>query len=152
MHASPPHASRIYAVVYGIKLKQAKNDEERKAIEEIMLGDAKLRAIHDALYKTSTASQRNIDRERNLIQEARNLRAGGADRGDVAAIGDRTTEPFWNKRPKAVVDLEALSFEAEGHFMSNKDCKLPKKSEIINKKVCIYLVIYIFSNEFCLCS
>lgn len=120
-------------IVYGMKLKQAKDEDERKAIEDTMLQNAKLRVIYDALYKTSTAASRNLDRERILIQEARNLRAGGGERGGVVT-NERSSEVFWNKRPKAVIDLESLSFDNGGHFMSNKDCKLPKKSEIINKK------------------
>lgn len=37
-------------------------------------------------------------------------------------------------RPKAIVDLEAITFEPGGHLMSNAECKLPKKSEIFHKK------------------
>lgn len=115
-------------VTYCMKLARAKDSSDRKVIEEEMMMSDKLRPILDALRKTATAADRNMALERDLIKEARNLgltrdRTGKSGTGDV----------FWNKQPKALVDLESLAFEG-GHFMSNAECKLPKKSEVINKK------------------
>jgi len=115
-------------VTYCIKLARAKTATDRKVLEEEMLTNDKLRPILEALRKTSTAADRNMALERDLIKEARNLGLT-RDRTNLS----KTTDVFWNKQPKALVDLESLSFEG-GHFMSNAECKLPKKSEVINKK------------------
>ncbi len=47
---------------------------------------------------------------------------------------DKQTEAFWQKRPKAALDLEALAFEKAGHTMSNAECKLPPNTKQITKK------------------
>lgn len=117
-------------IVYCIKLKQAKDDSAKKAIEEEMMNNPKLRPILEALHKTSTAADRNLEYEKKLISEARNLGVRSKDTTGATSSAD----PFWNKRPKSMVDLDSLAFDNEGHFMSNADCKLPKQSEIINEK------------------
>ena len=73
-------------------------------IEEVedMMSNTKLRPILDALNKVSTtANDRNIDLERNLMKEARGLR-------DKTKESEGTTDVFWNKRPKDILDLDVL--------------------------------------------
>lgn len=113
-------------IVYCIKLKQAKDETARKAIEEEMVNDPKLRPIYEALHKT--AADKNVEMAQKLRSEATALGAAHVKESGGAL------DPFWNKRPKAIIDLEALAFDNEGHFMSNTDCKLPKRSEVVNKK------------------
>lgn len=118
-------------VVCCITLARAKNEEERADIEKKMAADAKLRPILDALHKTSTAAERSVDLEKALRKEARNLGVGKKMAKTVEA--DVTTEMFWTRKPKAVIDFESIAFQEGGHTMSNTKVKLPK-SEVINKK------------------
>jgi len=118
-------------VVWCTKLARAADDEEKEKIQSVMEQEPKLQLILAALEKTSTAADRNIDRGKELLKEARNLVGRRDGKGNSM---EKTSDVYWNKRPKAVVDLDSLKFEAEGHFMSNADCKLPKRSQIINKK------------------
>eukprot|EP00466_Bigelowiella_natans_P005264 jgi/Bigna1/53194/estExt_Genewise1Plus.C_160133 len=115
-----------HKIVYCIKLARAKGDEKIQ-IEEEMAKDAKLAPILQALKKTATAGERDAAKQREAMREA-NARMeqddGGAD----------TSETFWNKRPKALLDLDSLAFQEGARFMSTKECKLPKNSEILNKK------------------
>lgn len=119
-----------HKVVYCTKLARARNEKEKKDIHNEMLGNANLRPILEEITRTTSISERSIDLERKLMTEARSLAKQKAD-DDMAA---RDADPFWAKRAKAVLDLDALSFERGAHFMANKECKLPKKSEVINKK------------------
>jgi len=113
-------------IVYCMKLARAKGDEKEK-LEKEMADDAKLAPILQALKKTATAADRNAERERKAAREA-NARMEEDD--DNRNDGDT----FWNKRPKAMLDLDSMAFQEGAHFMSTKECKLPKNSEIINKK------------------
>lgn len=123
-------------IVWCMKRSHAKDDKEKDTIEAEMLENPKLRPILEALHRTTTAAERNIDLEKKMIKEARNLSvsrklaAASITKEDVLVSDD----VFWNKRPKAMIDLEAITFEAGGHFMSNKEVKLPQSSEVINKK------------------
>jgi len=121
-------------IVYCVKLKTAKNDTEKASVEEKMNENPKLKPILDALHKVSTAADRNLDLEQKLMKEARNVARTMGTAVTRGTTGVETKDPFWNKRPKAIIDLDSIGFEEGGHYMSNPDCQLPKKSEIINKK------------------
>uniref|UniRef100_A0A7S0D2D4 RNA helicase n=1 Tax=Amorphochlora amoebiformis TaxID=1561963 RepID=A0A7S0D2D4_9EUKA len=113
-------------IVYCMKLARAKG-KEREEIETEMANDAKLAPILQALKKTSTAADRNTERERKQMKEA------NARMEEDEANAD-SNDTFWNKKPKAMLDLDSLAFQQGARLMSTKECKLPKNSEIINKK------------------
>lgn len=114
-------------VVFCTRLAKAADSKEEELIQAEMMANPKLRPILEALNKVTALNDRNMD----LIKEARSL----AERKAVSASGTLTdpTQVFWNKRPKAILDLDNMSFQSGGHFMSNVECNLPPKSEIINK-------------------
>ena len=112
-------------VVYCTRLARAGDQKTKTDIQQEMMADPKLQAILEALTQVGDRKDTNIE----LIKEARSLKKGeGKD--TLSTSGTM----FWNKRPKAVLDLDTLSFATQGHLMSNDECKLPPKSEIINKK------------------
>mmetsp|Transcript_31856 Transcript_31856/g.77625 ORF Transcript_31856/g.77625 Transcript_31856/m.77625 type:complete len:2179 (-) Transcript_31856:255-6791(-) len=111
-------------IVYCMKLARAKG-EEKSNIEKEMMDDAKLAPILQQLRKTSTAADRNTERERKKMREA-NRRMEEEE--------DTKGETFWNKRPKALLDLDSMTFSQGARFMSERSTKLPPNSEIINKK------------------
>eukprot|EP00898_Chlorokybus_atmophyticus_P007000 jgi/Chlat1/7300/Chrsp58S06941 len=120
-------------VVWCTKLARSENEEERKALEDQMLemGDPALVSILESLHATrATAKERQKNLERSIREEARKLREveNGIAR-DATGPGDSA----W-ARTRKVLDLESLSFEQRGHFMSNQDFKLPPGSYRTTKK------------------
>ncbi len=112
-------------IVYCTRLARAADETAKAAIREEMSTNPKLRPILDALTEIGKQQDLNM----GLIKEARSLKAKSEK--DVLSINNAV---FWNKRPKAILDFDTLSFSNQGHHMSNEECKLPKGSEIINKK------------------
>jgi len=115
-------------VVWCTKRARAQDEKEREEIERQMSEDPKLRPILDALKKTSSASERTEQLNKTLLKEAMTLGKSDKDKKSDEVGGDA----FWNKRAKTILDLDSLQFDG-GHFMSNKEVKLPK-SEVITKK------------------
>ncbi|CAM9294568.1 unnamed protein product, partial [Chrysoparadoxa australica] len=136
---------------YCTRLKQAQTDEERQVIEEEMFTDAASGgpSILAAIKKTESASTWNQDRVaafgRKTQAEARALargegaaevNAGGIadeDEGTTGEGGQALTMDMTDSRAKKV-DLEAMTFQAGSHFMSNSRCELPDKSWRAQKK------------------
>lgn len=118
-------------IVYCMRLARAKDAKEREVIETEMAGDSRMEPVLAALRRTSKAADRDQEAERRAIKAA--SRRSAADEPSAAAA-DRTTETYWNRRPKAVLDLDELAFNEGAHLMANKECKLPAKSAIIKKK------------------
>lgn len=129
-----------WKIVYCIRLVQlgsdAESEKQRAALRAEMAADPKLRQILVGLGKTTTsAADKNLDLEKTLMREARSLeakqRAAAAaangedvDEKDAAAAvpaGDKTTDAFWSRRTKALIDLDSLTFAGGGHFMSNAE-------------------------------
>lgn len=129
-----------WKIVYCIRLLQlgsdAESEKQRAALRAEMAADPKLRSILVGLGKTTTsAADKNLDLEKTLMREARNLEAkqraaaaaanGDAmdDAKDAAALpaADKTTDAFWSRRTKALIDLDSLTFAGGGHFMSNAE-------------------------------
>ena len=54
--------------------------------------------------------------------------------GSVPAAVKATSPPGTTATPRAVIDLESLTFAQGGHLMSNKKCKLPEGSFKRSKK------------------
>eukprot|EP00823_Brevimastigomonas_motovehiculus_P004473 TRINITY_DN2963_c0_g1_i1.p1 TRINITY_DN2963_c0_g1~~TRINITY_DN2963_c0_g1_i1.p1 ORF type:complete len:2225 (-),score=605.06 TRINITY_DN2963_c0_g1_i1:245-6919(-) len=127
-------------IVYCTKLARAKDEKERKEIENQMSSNSLLKPILDALQKTSTAAERNAALEHNLTKESRALRKGTEEKdkdkssSSSSTVSSERSDPFWTRRPKAILDIDNLSFDKGAQYMSNTECKLPPKSEVINKK------------------
>ncbi len=104
--------------------------------------EPRLQPVLAAITRTTTAADRTAELDRALRKEARGLGARSAKEGGLgrdegggeAGAGGATREAFWNKRPKASLDLDSLAFEAGAHLMANADVKLPKRSEVVQKK------------------
>lgn len=123
-------------IVYCTRLKQAKDEAAIKAIQEEMANNDKARPILDALQNKTSFKERTAEADKRLMKaarrEARNL--AGTSGIEETEGRDEELAAFWKARPKAIIDLEAIKFDSGSHFMSNLDCKLPKNSELINKK------------------
>jgi pre-mRNA-splicing helicase BRR2 len=146
-------------VLYCTRLNQAQDADERKLIEEEMLGDeaSKGPAILEALKQQATAESWEQDRmadfQNKTRREAAQLKgmhtegaaaaaaaggggggaaAGGGGGADVGAAFVRA--PAVKAGARSDVDLEALAFEEGGHLMSNQRCELPEKSWRASKK------------------
>eukprot|EP00808_Paulinella_micropora_P006106 g54769.t1 len=118
-------------IVYCVKLARSKDASERESIEQEMAENPKLRPILEALKKTATSAEKQLELTKTLAKEVRGLGQTRAA-GDTAEEGGDVGEVFWHKRPKQMLDLDSLAFEGS-HFMSNEQVELPK-SEVIHKK------------------
>ena len=139
-----------WKIIYSMRLLQAGSDESaRSTIIREMESDPKLQSILRNLMKTvHSSAEKTSDLEKTLLLEARKLEKerkereaqqeeekgeGRAMPASASGSGDKTTDAFWARRSKAVLDLESLAFAQGGHLMSSGEVKLPKNSEIINK-------------------
>lgn len=109
-------------IVWCMRLGRAQDEEERRRVEVEMSARTDTAAILDALRATRTsARERQSAVERSIREEARRLRQGGA-------AGARGAEAVAAAAGRRVVDMEALTFNAGSHLMSNKSCTLPSGS------------------------
>ncbi len=131
-----------WKIVYCTRLARAGQDSAaKKQIEQEMSASATLKPILEALHHTSTQADRQLELEKKLAKERLDLKrvdgklpGSGGSGGDFKK-GDKTaSDAFWQKRPKAALDLETLAFEKAGHMMSNAECKLPPNTKQIIKK------------------
>lgn len=132
-----------WKIVYCIRLHQLGSDTPAaEAVKAEMAVDPRLRPILTQLAKTThLAADKHSDLERTLMREARNLgqRAAAAHAADAMDVddtgrdGDKSSDAWWARRPKVMLDLDSLAFQGGGHFMSSGEVKLPQASEIINK-------------------
>jgi pre-mRNA-splicing helicase BRR2 len=126
-------------IVWCTRLVRSKDQEERKQIEEEMMGsDPDLAGILEELHATrATAKERQKNLEKSIREEARWLKdeAGGdGDRGRRGLV-DRDAESGWLKGQPQLLDLDSIAFEqGTGLLMANKKCDLPVGSFKHQKK------------------
>ncbi|KAJ4827132.1 DExH-box ATP-dependent RNA helicase DExH12 [Turnera subulata] len=119
-------------IVWCTRLARAKDQEERKQIEEEMIGSGPdLAAILEQLHATrATAKERQKILEKSIREEARRLKdesAGGEDR-ERRGLVDRDADSGWVKGQPQLLDLENIAFEQGSLLMANKKCDLPAGS------------------------
>ncbi|XP_011044153.1 PREDICTED: U5 small nuclear ribonucleoprotein 200 kDa helicase-like [Populus euphratica] len=126
-------------IVWCTRLVRSKDQEERKQIEEEMMGSGPdLAGILEELHATrTTAKERQKNLEKSIREEARWLKneAGGdGDRGWRGLV-DRDAESGWLKGQPQLLDLDSIAFEqGTGLLMANKKCDLPVGSFKHQKK------------------
>lgn len=121
-----------------IKLKRAKDDEEKQAIEEVVKRSDP--SVWNDLYSKASVENWTQDRmsraARETKNEARQLNIAGDTtniRREVAEDDDvrwKEQQDVLNKDKDAAteLDLDSLAFRDGGHLMSNKKCELPDGS------------------------
>ncbi|KAI3919601.1 hypothetical protein MKX01_018424 [Papaver californicum] len=122
-------------IVWCTRLARAIDEEERKKIEEEMMGlGPELASILEQLHATrATAKERQKIVEKNIREEARRLKdgSGGGDDRDWERRGpviDGDSESGWLKGQRQLLDLDSISFQQGGLLMANKKCTLPEGS------------------------
>ncbi|KAJ9550083.1 hypothetical protein OSB04_022626 [Centaurea solstitialis] len=117
-------------IVWCTRLARAEDQEQRKQIEEKMMGlGPDLAAILEQLHATrATAKERQKNLEKSIREEARRLKdesGGGFGDRDRRDVVDRDTENGWLNGQRQLLDLESIAFQQGGLLMSNKKCELP---------------------------
>ena len=119
-------------IVWCTRLARAEDQEERKKIEEEMMGyGPDLAAILEQLHATrATAKERQKILEKSIREEARRLKdeSGGDGERDRRGPVDRDAESGWLKGQRQLLDLENIAFHQGGFLMANKKCELPTGS------------------------
>ncbi|XP_043809314.1 LOW QUALITY PROTEIN: DExH-box ATP-dependent RNA helicase DExH12-like [Manihot esculenta] len=116
-------------IVWCTRLARAKDQEERKLIEEEMMNSGRdLVAILEQLHATrATAKERQKNLEKSIREEARRLKDESGEDGDRDRRGlvDRDMDNGWVKGQPQLLDLDSIAFEQGGLLMANKKCDLP---------------------------
>ncbi|KDP36726.1 hypothetical protein JCGZ_08017 [Jatropha curcas] len=116
-------------IVWCTRLARAKDQQERKQIEEEMMSSGPdLVAILEQLHATrATAKERQRNLEKSIREEARRLKdeSGGDGDRDRRGLIDRDIDSGWVKGQPQLLDLDNLAFEQGGLLMANKKCDLP---------------------------
>lgn len=124
-------------VVWCTRLARAQDQEERKKIEEEMMGlGPDLAAILDQLHATrATAKERQKNLEKSIREEARRLKDESASDGgrDRRGLVDRDADGGWLGQ-RQLLDLDTLAFQQGGLFMANRKCDLPEGSQRFTNK------------------
>ncbi|KAL3734464.1 hypothetical protein ACJRO7_023766 [Eucalyptus globulus] len=116
-------------IVWCTRLARAEDQDDRKKIEEEMMGlGPELASIVEQLHATrATAKERQKNLEKSIREEARRLKdesAGDEDTGRRGVV-DRDAEGSWLKGQRQLLDLESLAFEQGGLLMANRRTDLP---------------------------
>ncbi|XP_030527383.2 DExH-box ATP-dependent RNA helicase DExH12-like [Rhodamnia argentea] len=116
-------------IVWCTRLARAEDQDDRKKIEEEMMGlGPELAAIVEQLHATrATAKERQKNLEKSIREEARRLKdesAGDEDTGRRGMV-DRDAEGSWLKGQRQLLDLDNLAFEQGGLLMANRRTDLP---------------------------
>jgi pre-mRNA-splicing helicase BRR2 len=115
-------------IVWCTRLARAKDQEERKQIEDEMMGlGPDLAGILEQLHATrATAKERQKNLEKSIREEARRLKdeTGGDGDRDRRGLVDRDAESGWVKGQPQMLDLDSIAFEQGGLLMANKKCDL----------------------------
>ncbi len=119
-------------VVYCTRLARARGEEERARIEKEMESDIELMDILRALKTGASSISATTGGLEKPSGKGASTSSSSAMDGPVGGSG-ADGNAFW-RRPRHTVDINALTFEAGSHTMSNKECKLPEKSEVLNLK------------------
>ncbi|GAB4837622.1 DExH-box ATP-dependent RNA helicase DExH12 [Ancistrocladus abbreviatus] len=118
-------------IVWCTRLARAEDQEERKRIEEEMMGlGPDLAAILEQLHATrATAKERQKILEKSIREEARRLKDESGD-GDRSRRGlaDRDADSGWLKGQRQLLDLDNIAFHQGGLLMANKKTILPEGS------------------------
>ncbi|XP_065880801.1 DExH-box ATP-dependent RNA helicase DExH12-like [Euphorbia lathyris] len=116
-------------IVWCTRLARAKDQQERKEIEEEMVNlGPELVSILEQLHATrATAKERQKNLEKSIREEARRLKdeSGGDNHRDRNALVDRDADSGWVTGQPQLLDLESIAFDQGGLFMANKKCDLP---------------------------
>ncbi|KAK9676154.1 hypothetical protein RND81_11G058200 [Saponaria officinalis] len=119
-------------IVWCTRLTRAEDQEERKRIEEEMMGSgSELAAILEQLHATrATAKERQKNLEKSIREEARRLKDESVANGDRGRRGlaDKDSDSGWLNRQRQLLDLDSIAFEQGGRFMANKKTVLPEGS------------------------
>lgn len=119
-------------IVWCTRLARAEDQDERKKIEEEMVGlGPELASIVEQLHATrASAKERQKNLEKSIREEARRLKDESTGDGDIGrrALADRDAESGWLKGQRQLLDLDSLAFEQGGFFMAKKKCDLPDGS------------------------
>ncbi|KAM7481884.1 hypothetical protein LguiB_006467 [Lonicera macranthoides] len=123
-------------IVWCTRLARAEDQDERKKIEEEMMGlGPDLAAILEQLHATrATAKERQKNLEKSIREEARRLKDesggdGDQDRDrDRRGLVDRDADNGWLKGQRQLLDLDSIAFNQGGLLMANKKCELPSGS------------------------
>lgn len=111
-------------VVWCTRLARAEDQEERNKIEEEMMQSGPdLAAILEQLHATrATAKERQRNLEKSIKEEARRLKDGKGDNGDLSRreLADWDGDSGWEKGQRQLLDLENIAFQQGGRFMANK--------------------------------
>ncbi|KAK4355976.1 hypothetical protein RND71_024947 [Anisodus tanguticus] len=125
-------------VVWCTRLARAEDQENRKKIEEEMLGLGPGHvAILEQLHATrATAKERQKNLEKSIREEARRLKdeSGVDGDGERKALVDRDLDNGWLMGQRQFLDLDGLAFQQGGLLMANKRCELPVGSYRNHKK------------------
>ncbi|XP_057975610.1 DExH-box ATP-dependent RNA helicase DExH12 [Malania oleifera] len=116
-------------IVWCTRLARAEDQDERKKIEEEMMGlGPDLAAILEQLHATrATAKERQKNLEKSIREEARRLKdeSGGDGERDRRGLIDRDADGGWLKGQRQLLDLDSIAFHQGGLLMANKKCELP---------------------------
>lgn len=125
-------------VVWCTRLARAEDQENRKKIEEEMLGLGPDHvAILEQLHATrATAKERQKNLEKSIREEARRLKdeSGVDGDGERKALVDRDLDNGGLMGQRQFLDLDSLAFQQGGLLMANKKCELPVGSYRNHKK------------------
>lgn len=125
-------------VVWCTRLARAEDQEERKKIEEEMIGlGPDHAAILEQLHATrATAKERQKNLEKSIREEARRLKDETGEDGvrERRGFADRDADGAWLKGQGQILDLDSLAFHQGGLLMANKKCELPVGSYRNHKK------------------
>ena len=117
-------------IVWCTRLARAEDEEQKKKIEEEMMGlGPELVAIVDQLHATrATAKERQKNLEKSIREEARRLKDESSGDGDKGRIGivDRDADSVWGQRQ--LLDLDSIAFEQGGRLVASKKTELPDGS------------------------
>ncbi|XP_041017696.1 DExH-box ATP-dependent RNA helicase DExH12 [Juglans microcarpa x Juglans regia] len=117
-------------IVWCTRLARAEDDDQKKKIEEEMMGlGPELAAIVDQLHATrASAKERQKNLEKSIREEARRLKdesGGDGDRGRRGPV-DRDADSGWGQRQ--LLDLDSIAFEQGGRLVAAKKIELPDGS------------------------
>jgi pre-mRNA-splicing helicase BRR2 len=126
-------------ILWCTRLGQARDDAEKAKIEASMRESEELQwileAIHDTRDITQTNKQRDV--EKRVRREAREAQRSD-EKLKKKTMRDMDVELQQGEEmkvaPRQVVELDNLEFDQGGHFMSNKECKLPEGSTRVQQK------------------
>jgi pre-mRNA-splicing helicase BRR2 len=117
-------------IVWCTRLSRAGDDEQKKKIEEEMLGlGPELVAIVDQLHATrASAKERQKNLEKSIREESCRLKDESSGDGDGGRreLVDRDAESGWGQR--RLLDLDSIAFEQGGPLVAAKKIELPDGS------------------------